>query len=421
TAISAIFVGILLCVVWPPVQHAIDLWSKVATDGNMGVTVFVYGIVERSLLPFGLHHIWNVPFFMEMGQYTTGTGQVVKGEMARFFAGDPTAGNLAGGYLFKMFGLPAAALAIWQSAKPENRSKVGGIMISAALTSFLTGITEPIEFSFLFVSPLLYAIHALMAGSAFMVTWATGAKLGYTFSHGFIDYALFFAMGTKPWVVLILGPVYGVLYYVVFKFAIAKLGIMTPGREDASDDFEEEGAQGHGEDSVPARIVAALGGAKNIASLDACITRLRVELNKPELANHDELKKLGAAGVVSVGNGLQAIFGTKSENLKTDIEEYLRGNTSRTDAVEVGEASEKPDDASAEQILDAMGGRENITSLQTMAQTRIHIQVVNSGNVQKDKIPPSFTLMQLEDGKFHLIVGFKADAIEKNLKKAMKK
>ena len=166
TALASIGAGIVLSIVWPPIGTQIDTFSHWAASGNPAAAFALYGVVERALIPFGLHHIWNVPFFFEVGQYLDPTtGSVIRGEIHRFTAGDPTAGNMAGGYLFKMWGLPAAAIAIWQSARPENRTKVGAFMISAALTSFLTGITEPIEFSFLFVAPVLYAIHAVLAGS----------------------------------------------------------------------------------------------------------------------------------------------------------------------------------------------------------------------------------------------------------------
>ena len=168
TALAAVIVGIVLSVVWPPIGRQIDVFSHWAANSNPALAFSVYGVVERSLIPFGLHHIWNVPFFFQVGQFTDpATGQVLTGEIPRFAAGDHTAGFLAGGYLFKMWGLPAAAIAMWRTARPENRAKVGGIMISAALTSFLTGITEPIEFAFMFVAPLLYVIHALLAGLAY--------------------------------------------------------------------------------------------------------------------------------------------------------------------------------------------------------------------------------------------------------------
>ena len=193
TAFAVIAAGALLSFIWPPIGAAIKAFSNWAVHERPALAFTIYGIVERALIPFGLHHVWNVPFFFEAGDYTDpATGNVVHGEIARFISGDPTAGNMTGGYLFKMWGLPAAAFAMWHAARPENRAKVGGIMVSAALTAFLTGITEPIEFAFLFVAPLLYAIHALLAGAAYFVCIALHIKHGFTFSHGLIDYVVLF-------------------------------------------------------------------------------------------------------------------------------------------------------------------------------------------------------------------------------------
>src|SRR4029077_3079821 len=192
----------------------------------------LYGVVERSLIPFGLHHIWNVTFFFEVGTYIDpATGKEIHGEIYRFTTGDPTVGPLAGGYLFKMYGLPAAALAMWRAARPENRAKVGGIMVSAALTAFLTGITEPIEFAFLFVAPLLYAIHALLAGAAYFVCIALHIKHGFTFSHGLIDYVVLFPKSQRALWLFAIGPIWAAVYYGVFSFAIRRFNLMTPGRE----------------------------------------------------------------------------------------------------------------------------------------------------------------------------------------------
>ena len=427
TAFTAIFVGAAMCIIWPPIQHGIDAWSKQAVEGGMATTVFIYGVVERSLIPFGLHHIWNVPFFFEIGEFVTASGDVVQGEMARFFAGDPTAGNLAGGYLFKMFGLPAAALAIWHTAKPENKVKVGSIMFSAALTSFLTGITEPLEFSFMFVAPLLYLIHALLAGSAFLMVFLSGAKLGYTFSHGFIDYTLFFAMGTKPWIVLILGPIYGVIYYTVFRTIIVKLNLKTPGREEESED-EASITIAAEEGTLSGKIVYALGGADNISNLDACITRLRVSLVDVNLVQSQVLKALGAAGVVVVGNGIQAIFGTKSENLKTDIEEYLRAGGGRKPQAKAVKAvpQSNPSAAAAdptddlkpgelEMVLRTVGGRDNITSSHLMAFTRIRLTIKNDKLVDASVLAPAFHLMPIGENQYHLLCGLKASKLAEAL------
>ncbi|MBT3984077.1 MAG: PTS glucose transporter subunit IIBC [Bacteriovoracaceae bacterium] len=317
TSFAAIAMGIALSVVWPPIQSGIDSFSHWATAGNPTLMSFVYGVGERSLIPFGLHHIWNVPFFFEIGSFANSAGEVVHGDITRFFAGDKTAGFLGGAFLFKMFGLPAAALAIWHSAKPENKKAVGGVMISAALTSFLTGITEPIEFAFLFVAPLLYAIHALLAGASFVLFDLLGAKLGTTFSHGLIDFVLYWKLSTKPWLVLIFGPMYAALYYGIFRVMIAKFNFLTPGREDKVEAITLK------PDQIGGELVAAFGGASNIESLDACITRLRITLVDLSKADKERIKALGATGVLVIGNSMQAIFGTLSDNLKTQMKIYM--------------------------------------------------------------------------------------------------
>src|SRR6185436_16554188 len=229
TAFSVILVGALLSFIWPPIGNGINAFSHWAVHERPALAFTIYGIVERALIPFGLHHVWNVPFFFQAGSYTDPvTGSVVTGEIARFISGDPTAGNMTGGYLFKMWGLPAAAFAIWHAARPENRAKIGGIMISAALTAFLTGITEPIEFAFLFVAPLLYAVHALLAGAAYFVCIALGIKHGFTFSHGFIDYVVLFPKSHNALWLLMIGPIWAGIYYTVFTIAIRAFNLATP-------------------------------------------------------------------------------------------------------------------------------------------------------------------------------------------------
>src|SRR6185436_6210274 len=284
------------------------------------------------------------------------------------------AGILGGAYLFKMWGLPAAAVAMWHSARPENRARVGSIMVSAAFTSFLTGITEPIEFSFLFVAPVLYLLHAFLAGFAQLLFNVLGAHLGFTFSQGFIDYVLYYTLDTRPWLVLVVGPVFALLYYGVFRFFIERLDLMTPGREreDAATAATSAIAGG---DSLERQLVLAFGGRRNIKSLDACITRLRVELHDVAKANPDRLKALGAAGVMNVGKSLQAVFGTRSENLKTDMEAYLKTGGAGDDADVVtsppsiapapaaGDAALARDPAAATKArgyILALGGKQNI-------------------------------------------------------------
>src|SRR6476659_1325453 len=237
TSFLVIAVGAVLSFVWPPIGRGINAFSNWAVHESPILAFTIYGLVERAFIPFGLHHVWNVPFFFQAGGYVDpATGTKVSGEIARFIAGDPTAGHMTGGYLFKMWGLPAAALAMWRAARPENRAKVGGIMVSAALTAFLTGITEPIEFAFLFVAPLLYAVHALLAGAAYFVCIALGIKHGFTFSHGFIDYVVLFPKSHNALWLLVIGPIWAGIYYTVFTVAIRKFNLATPGREVETDE-----------------------------------------------------------------------------------------------------------------------------------------------------------------------------------------
>lgn len=371
TALAAIVLGVLLSFVWPPIQEKINAFSMWAAYSSPVVAGTTYGFVERLLLPFGLHHIWNVPFFFEIGQYVNKAGELVTGDIPRFFAGDATAGILGGGFLIKMFGLPAAALAIFHTAKPENRLKVGGIMASGALTAFLTGITEPLEFTFLFVAPMLYFIHAVMVGSAFAVINLAGAHIGYTFSQGAIDYMLFYALDTKPWIVFVLGPVYAALYYVVFRFFITAFDMKTPGRENesaAADGAAEPTGGGKAE-----KLVAAFGGADNIETLDACITRLRLAVKDASKVSDDALKQLGASGVMRIGNNVQAVFGTASENLKTDMEEYLRSGGSVRDSAPAA-------------VVSALGGSDNVAAAQRLNDGDWRFKLKNAAFADEEKL-----------------------------------
>lgn len=383
SSLAAIVLGVALSVVWPPIQEQINKFSMWAAYSSPAVAGATYGFVERLLLPFGLHHIWNVPFFFEIGSFTDKAGQIVTGDIPRFFAGDKTAGILGGGFLIKMFGLPAAALAIFHTAKPENRAKVGGMMFSGALTAFLTGITEPLEFTFLFVAPMLYFIHAVMVSSAFAVLNLTGAHVGYTFSQGGIDFALFYAMDTKPWMVFVLGPVYAVVYYVVFRFFITVFNMKTAGREDDAGQTTQEAAHADDKMKKAAALVAAFGGAANIKNLDACITRLRLILFDPSKASDEKLKALGASGVMRIGDGVQAVFGTQSENLKTDMENYLKSGCEATDEPPQTQAAN--DDLLPDEIKRALGGKENILHAEKRAD-KVKIAVKDNGLIDERKL-----------------------------------
>ena len=320
TGVFAIVLGVVLSFIWPPIQGVINAFSQWSVNENPEAAGFVYGFVERLLIPFGLHHIWNVPFHMEMGEFIDASGTVFNGDIARFFAGDPTAGFLAGGYLFKMFGLPAAAIAMWHCARPENRAKAGGIMVSAALTSVLTGITEPIEFSFLFVAPLLYGIHALLAGMAYAITNYLDIKMAMSFSNGMIDYVLYFGIATKPLWIIILGALYAVLYYVIFRVLITALDLKTPGREDELETTSDVAVS----TELASELIMAFGGKDNINSLDACITRLRVSVADTAQVDTERVKQLGATAVMVVGNNMQAIFGPRSDNIRSEMADAMK-------------------------------------------------------------------------------------------------
>ncbi|MFD9481562.1 PTS transporter subunit EIIC [Streptomyces nojiriensis] len=229
------FVGIAFAVIclwiWPPIGDALESFSDWLVDlGPWGSGVF--GVANRALLVIGLHQFLNVPVWFQFGSYTTPSGQVVHGDITMFLNGDPEAGQFLSGFFpIMMFALPAAALAITHCAKPQRRKEVGGLMVSVALTSFVTGITEPLEYSFLFVAPLLYAIHALLTGVSMAVTWALGVHDGFTFSAGLIDYIINWGLATKPWLIIPIGLCFAVVYYAVFRFAITKFNLATPGRE----------------------------------------------------------------------------------------------------------------------------------------------------------------------------------------------
>ncbi|KOO50541.1 glucose-specific PTS transporter subunit IIBC [Priestia koreensis] len=332
TALASLILGIAMIFVWPVVQNGLNAFSNFMLNANPGLSAFVFGLIERSLIPFGLHHIFYSPFWFEFGEYTSKAGNLIRGDQHIFMQqlrdGVPfTAGTfMTGKYPFMMFGLPAAALAIYHEARPENKKYVAGIMGSAALTSFLTGITEPLEFSFLFVAPVLFAIHAVFAGLSFMTMALLNVKIGMTFSGGLIDYILFgiFPNRTAWWLVIPVGLVLAVIYYFGFRFAIRKFNLKTPGREDKT---EEDKAQAGTAEELPKNILEALGGQENITHLDACITRLRVSVNDAKNVDKNRLKNLGASGVLEVGNNIQAIFGPRSDTLKGQIKDIMEGRT----------------------------------------------------------------------------------------------
>lgn len=324
SGLLSIMIGMILSIMWPPVGYAINTFSKWAAYQNPMLAFGLYGLIERSLIPFGLHHIWNVPFQMQIGEFIGSNNQILHGDIARYMAGDPTAGKLSGGFLFKMYGLPAAAIAIWHSAKPQNKVKVGGIMISAALTSFFTGITEPIEFSFLFSAPILYIVHSIFAGLSFPICIMLNMRNGTSFSHGLIDFVILSGNSNNLWLFPIVGMCYAITYYVSFRFLIYKLSLKTLGNELISK--QDKNINISSSVNMISSLVKAFGGSNNIISLDACITRLRINVIDINKVDKIKLKELGAISIFISGSGVQAVFGTKSDNLKTDMDEYIKKN-----------------------------------------------------------------------------------------------
>ncbi|NFO58323.1 UNVERIFIED_ORG: PTS glucose transporter subunit IIB [Clostridium botulinum] len=360
TAVTMAVVGAILAFLWPVVQDGIGIVANgVRNAGFIGT--FFYGVIERALIPFGLHHVFYTPFwfgsFVDGQILVNGTWQTVAGANTAYFAQlssmtdlvgasadtmstivSGTTRFMAGKFPFMMFGLPAAAFAMYRAAAPSKRKTVGSLLLAAAITSLLTGITEPLEFTFIFVAPVLYGVHCILAGLSFMLMDIFNVFIGMTFSGGLIDFSLFgllpagAGVPTRWFMVLLIGVVYAVVYYFLFYFMITKLNLKTPGRDENEEetklytkaDFQGKNGSAKSEivEKAPA-VLAALGGEENIVSVDACITRLRVEVKDKYKVDKVELKTLGAAGVMEVGNGIQAIFGAKADGYKNAINDIL--------------------------------------------------------------------------------------------------
>lgn len=323
TSVTMVLVGIVFGMIWGPVQNGLDVFGRWVVDlGATGSAIF--GTANRLLIPFGLHHVINAIAWFQIGDFTdTVKNVVVHGDLHRFFAGDKSAGLFMTGFFpIMMFGLPAAALAIIHTAKPAKRKEVASVFVGLAIASFLTGITEPIEFAFMFLAPVLFVTHAILMGISSFIMIELGVKLGFGFSAGFIDYALNYPLATKPLLLIPVGLAFAIIYYVLFRFLIVKLNLKTPGREDETVE-EGAGSTTNAKSSLhdkAVKITELLGGKDNITGLDACITRLRLVLKDDKQVNEAELKKMGAAGVMKLGSGaVQVIFGTQSEMIKDEM------------------------------------------------------------------------------------------------------
>ena len=376
SSIVYLVVGIAMFYIWPVVQSGIAaLGALVLASGYAGT--FIYGLLERALIPFGLHHVFYMPFWQTaVGGTAIIDGVTVTGAQNIFFAELASKSTtvfsvsatrfMAGKFPFMMFGLPGAALAMYQCAKPEKKKAAGGLLLSAALTAFLTGITEPLEFTFIFVALPMYAVHCVLAGLSFMLMHILNVGVGMTFSGGLIDLVLFGVMqgnAKTHWVwVVVVGAVYFVLYYIIFRFMISKFDYKTPGRDDAeevklytrADVNARSAASGStapaGDDPVSALIVEGLGGTANLSDVDCCATRLRCTVKDAALIRQDVLKASGASGVICKGNGVQVVYGPKVAVIKAKLEDYLE-NAPKTPAATAAPAPAAP--AAKDTVLSA--------------------------------------------------------------------
>ena len=370
---------------FPVLQHGMDLLSRsVVSSGELGL--FIYGVLNRVLIVTGLHHILNNVAWQLLGDYNG-----VTGDLNRFFKGDPTAGAFMSGFFpVMMFGLPAACLAMYHAARPERRKAVSGLLVSMALTSFLTGITEPIEFSFMFLAPVLYGVHAVLTGLALVLMNVLGVRLGFGFSAGLFDYVLNFGLATRPLWLLPVGALFFVVYYAVFRACITALNLETPGREpvEAATPLVSAPAT-----TRAAAFVEALGGAGNLTSVDACATRLRLIVARQDAIDEPALKRLGAHATVKVSsNALQVVLGPIADQVAGEIRTQLRtqadaGAAPQSRAISAattGTAEITPEVISG--LLTALGGRDNVREVEAVASSRLRVRVANARAVDEGAI-----------------------------------
>ena len=416
---SAVYllVGIAMYYIWPTIQIGINaLGGFVLASGYAGT--WLYGFIERALIPFGLHHVFYIPFWQTaVGGTAVVGGQLVEGAQNIFFAELATPGIthfsvsatrfMTGKFPLMIFGLPGAAFAMYHCAKPENRKAVGGLLLSAALTSMLTGITEPLEFTFLFVAPAMYMVHCVLAGASYMIMHILNVGVGLTFSGGLIDLTLFGIMqGNEKtsWLwIPVVGVVYFVVYYFVFSFMIRKFNYMTPGRDDNAEaklytrkDLEArkkagEVTEAEAADELSAQITQGLGGKDNISDVDCCITRLRCTVKDPAKVDQQLLKSTGASGVICKGQGVQVVYGPRVSVIKSDLEAYLKSSASDHPAPVAKPAQEakpvetKPADA-------PKAGGERLTVVSPLAGKIIPVEEVADGVFSEKMVGDGFAV-----------------------------
>ena len=315
TSLAAIVLAVIFGVIWLPIQEFINFIGEMLIQSG-GIGTFFFGILNRLLIPTGLHHILGSLINFVVGEYKNPvTGAIVHGDLNRFFAGDPTAGIFMSGFFpIMMFGLPAITLAIYHTAKAENRAKIAGVLASMAFTSFLTGITEPIEFSFMFLAPILYVIHAILTGISMIVCYEAGVLVGFGFGPCFIDYVLNYGISTRPELIIPVGLGIGAIYYVIFRYAIVKLNLATLGREEenSAEKISDSG-------DLADKMIKGLGGLENLEEVGNCATRLRVIAKDSAKVDEKFLKSAGAKGIFRKENAIQVVIGTNVEFVADEI------------------------------------------------------------------------------------------------------
>ncbi|MGP7796235.1 N-acetylglucosamine-specific PTS transporter subunit IIBC [Sphingomonas sp. CLY1604] len=372
--IVGLVIGALLGPSYAAISAGVDALSRgVVAAGGFGL--FAFGVLNRLLLVTGLHHILNNVAYFVVGDYHGKTG-----DLTRFFAGDPTAGGFMSGFFpVMMFGLPAACLAMYHAAAPDRRKAVGGMLFSLALTSFLTGVTEPIEFSFMFLAPVLYGIHALLTGLSEAIMNAFGVRLGYGFSAGLFDYVLNYGKATKPLLLIPIGAVYALLYYTLFRWAITRFDLPTPGREPL--DAGVPAAPAVAADAKAAAFVAALGGAANLHAIDACATRLRLAVADAQAIDEARLRQLGARGVLRPSpTAVQVIVGGIADGLAMEMRAAVEAGQGMPAAAPAAPAAVVEPGTLPAALLPALGGAGNVDAVSRHG-TRLRVVVADAGKV----------------------------------------
>ena len=424
TGFAAVALGALFGVIWPPIQEGINsLGVLLLESGSLGA--FIFGVLNRLLIVTGLHHILNNMAWFVFGSFTNEAGQVVTGDLTRYFAGDPKGGQfMTGMFPMMMFGLPAACLAMYRNALPERRKLMGGIFLSLALTAFLTGVTEPNEFAFMFLAPLLYLLHALLTGLSMAITNLLNVHLGFTFSGGAIDMLLGWGKSTNGWMIFPIGLAYFALYYLVFDYCIRRFNLKTPGREDnpvteTVDLTENQRANTY---------IQALGGPDNLISVGACTTRLRLELADRNKAVDSELKALGAMGVMRPGRAgsLQVVVGPMADSIADDIRLALsqdnRSHAISTTPTAALEPVQEVESGHAQKWLNALGGSSNVLHVECVAITRLRVKLGEEHLLSESQLKAlgSQGMSQHSDGIWHVLVGEQAGGLSEVLGRLIK-